>query len=404
MAASHSDRRFFGFLPEAALPGALLVATAIAAMIVVNSPLGGGYQSILASKVAIGPGEFSIDMKVSDWIKNALMAIFFFFVGLELKRELLEGQLSNAKAALLPMLAAAGGMAAPALLFLLFAGGAGFGRGWAIPAATDIAFALGVLSLLGNRVPASLKAFLLAVAVVDDLGAILIVAFFYTDTVHTTPLMIAAGITGLLFAINRLRVASIPVYLIIGVVLWIFMYQSGISATIAGVVVAAFVPLKAKDGTSPLHNAEHAFRPWVMFLVMPIFAFANAGVDLRGASAYFTHPITLGAAFGLALGKPVGILLMTWVGAKLVRATVPGTWIQIVGVGFIAGIGFTMSLFIGALAFTDPTLATPVRLGVYAGSIASAVVGLIILARTLPSSGAAPAVSTDETSHVMLGR
>ena len=216
--------------------------------------------------------------------------------------------------------------------------------------------------------------------------------------------MIAAAITSLLFAMNRLRIASIPLYLIVGIVLWVFMYQSGISATIAGVLVAAFVPLKAKDGTSPLHNAEHAFRPWVMFLVMPVFAFANAGVDLSGASAFFMHPITLGAAFGLALGKPVGILLMTWLGAMLLRAAAPGNWIQIAGVGCIAGIGFTMSLFIGALAFTDPSLATPVRLGVYAGSVISAIIGLIILSQSLPKLSSSKKDGGDETSHLMLGR
>ncbi len=404
MAASNSDRKYFGVLPEAALPGALLVVTAIVAMVVVNSPLGATYKAVLSSSFGIGPSGFSIDMKVSDWIKNALMAVFFFFVGLELKRELLEGQLSNVKAAVLPMLAAAGGMAMPALLFLAFASEGGFSRGWAIPAATDIAFALGVLSLLGNRVPAALKAFLLAVAVVDDLGAILIVAFFYTDTVHTTSLVIATAITALLFAMNRFRIASIPLYLAVGIVLWVFMYQSGISATIAGVLVAAFVPLRAKDGSSPLHDAEHAFRPWVMFLVMPVFAFANAGVDLRGASEYFTHPITLGAAFGLALGKPVGILLMTWIGATLLRASAPGNLVQITGVGCIAGIGFTMSLFIGVLAFTDPMLATPVRLGVYAGSVISAVIGLVILSLSLPKLNHPKADATDETTHLMLGR
>ena len=286
-------------------------------------------------------------MKVAYWIKNALMALFFFFVGLELKREMLEGQLSSRKAALLPVMAAAGGMAVPALLYLAFAGRAGFGQGWAIPAATDIAFALGVLSLLGNRVPPALKAFLLAVAVVDDLGAILIVAFFYTEQVFVDYLLIASGVTAVLLALNRLKIASIGVYILVGMVLWVVMYQSGISPTIAGVIVAACVPLRAKDGHSPLHEAEHTFRPWVLFGIMPVFAFANAGISLDGASQYLTHPITLGAAFGLAVGKPVGIAVMTYLGAKLMKASKPGNVTQIIGVGCIAGVGFTMSLCIG---------------------------------------------------------
>ena len=395
MAAPTSDQKFMGFLPQEAVPGALLVLMAVLAMVVVNSPWGTSYQSVLSTSFSIGPTGNGMEMKVSSWIKNALMALFFFFVGLELKREMLEGQLSNPAAAILPVLAAAGGMAVPAILFLLFAGGAGYGQGWAIPAATDIAFALGVLSLLGSRVPLALKAFLLAVAVVDDLGAILIVAFFYTEQFALQPLALAAGVTALLFVMNRFKIASLGLYILVGAVLWVFMHQSGVSATIAGVIVAACVPLKSKDGSSPLHAAEHAFQPWVLFGIMPIFAFANAGVNLQGAGQYLTHPITLGAAFGLALGKPVGIALVTTLGAMLMKAKPPGTLLQIVGVGCIAGVGFTMSLFVGALAFTDPALATPVRLGVYAGSIFSALLGLAILAYALPPAANARAAPID---------
>lgn len=386
MAASSTEAKFLGFLPQEAVPGALLVFVAALAMAVVNSPWGAAYQAALNTSFSIGPTGGGIEMKLAYWIKNALMALFFFFVGLELKREMLEGQLSNAKAALLPVLAAVGGMAAPALLYLAFASGAGFGAGWAIPAATDIAFALGVLSLLGNRVPPALKAFLLAVAVVDDLGAILIVAFFYTSEVFTSYLWMAAGVTALLLVMNRLKIASIGLYMLIGTVLWVVMYQSGISPTIGGVIVAACVPLKDKQGKSPLHAAEHSFRPWVLFGIMPVFAFANAGISLEGASAYLSHPITLGAAIGLALGKPLGIGLMTYLGAVLMKAKKPGNIQQIIGVGCIAGVGFTMSLFVGSLAFTDAALATPVRLGVYAGSIFSALLGLIILGSALPKS------------------
>lgn len=404
MAKSSPNAKFLGFLPHEAVPGALLVFVAALAMAVVNSPLGSAYQAVLYSPFSIGPTGGGLEMSVSSWIKNALMALFFFFVGLELKREMLEGQLSSLKAATLPVLAAAGGMAVPALVYLAFAEGAGFGRGWAIPAATDIAFALGVLSLLGNRVPAALKAFLLAVAVVDDLGAILIVAFFYTEEVFVNYLLLAAGVSAVLTVMNRLKIASIGLYLMVGAVLWVVMYKSGISPTIGGVIVAACVPLKCRNGTSPLHAAEHGFRPWVLFGIMPVFAFANAGISLAGASSYLTHPITLGAGLGLALGKPVGITLMTLLGAMLLKTAKPGTLTQIVGVGCIAGVGFTMSLFVGALAFTDAALATPVRLGVYAGSIFSALLGLAILSWALPKS-AAPKVSAadDQTRPFILG-
>lgn len=396
MTAASANQKRLGLLPQEAVPGALLVFIAALAMMVVNSPWGPAYQAVLSTSFSIGPTGGGIEMKVAYWIKNALMALFFFFVGLELKREMLEGQLSNPRAALLPVLAAAGGMAMPALLYLAFAGDAGFGQGWAIPAATDIAFALGVLSLLGNRVPAALKAFLLAVAVVDDLGAILIVAFFYTEQVFVNYLLMATGVAALLWLMNRLKVASIGLYMLVGMGLWAVMYQSGISPTIAGVIVAACMPLKAKDGHSPLHEAEHSFRPWVLFGIMPVFAFANAGISLEGAGHYLTHPITLGAAFGLAVGKPVGIAVMTYLGAMLMGASKPGNLTQIVGVGCIAGVGFTMSLFVGALAFDDPTLATPVRLGVYAGSIFSALMGLLILAYSLPKLASATATDAED--------
>ena len=403
MAASASTKKLWGFLPQEALPGALLVVIAALAMIVVNSPWGPAYQAALSTSFSVGPTGGGIEMKLAYWIKNALMALFFFFVGLELKREMLEGQLSNPKAALLPVLAAAGGMAAPALLYLAFAGAAGFGKGWAIPAATDIAFALGVLSLLGNRVPPALKAFLLAVAVVDDLGAILIVAFFYTEQVFADYLLLASGVAAVLMVMNRLKIASIGLYMLMGMVLWVLMYKSGISPTIGGVIVAACVPLKARDGHSPLHEAEHAFRPWVLFGIMPVFAFANAGISLEGASQYIAHPITMGAALGLALGKPLGIVVMTFLGAMLMKARRPGNLPQIIGVGSIAGVGFTMSLFVGALAFTDPALATPVRLGVYAGSIFSALSGLAILAYALPkATKVVPGDAVDQTRPFIL--
>jgi Na+:H+ antiporter, NhaA family len=402
LAMPTSEKKILGFLPQEAVPGAILVVMAIAAMLVVNSPAGPAYKAFLETPFSIGPTGGGIEMKIAYWIKNGLMAVFFFFVGLELKREVLEGQLSNPAAAILPVLAAAGGMAVPALFFVGLAGGAGYAHGWAIPAATDIAFALGVLSLLGNRVPPALKAFLLAVAVVDDLGAIVIVAFFYTDTIAIAPLVWAGAAIAVLLILNRLKVSSVGVYVLVGTVLWVFMQQSGVSPTLAGVVVAMCVPMIDSDGQSPLHEAEHDFRPWVLFGVMPVFAFANAGVPLAGAGNYLTHPITLGAAVGLALGKPIGITLMALAGAWLMKARLPGTVPQVLGVACIAGIGFTMSLFVGALAFKDPDLATPVRLGVYAGSIASAVLGLLILSRVLPASVPADLVAQDDEASRFL--
>jgi Na+:H+ antiporter, NhaA family len=386
MTSTISTKKILGFIPEEAMPGVLLVVSAMAAMVVVNSPFGSTYQAILDTSVTIGPTFGGIEMKLSYWIKNALMAIFFFFVGLELKRELIEGQLSNPSAAILPILGAAGGMAAPALIYLALAGPSGFGHGWAIPAATDIAFALGVLSLLGNRVPPALKAFLLAVAIVDDLGAIVIVAAFYTSELAMGPLINAAIVFAILIAMNRFRVRSVGLYILVGISLWVFMHQSGISATITGVLVAACIPIRDRHDKSPLHEAEHDLRPWVMFGIMPVFAFANAGIAFAGAGAYLTHPIALGAGFGLILGKPIGIVAMTLIAAKAMRAPMPGTLAQVLGVACIAGIGFTMSLFIGTLAFHDPLLATPVRLGVYIGSVVSAVLGLAVLARALPKA------------------
>ena len=400
MAASTSpDSKVLGFLPAAALPGAVLVLTAVAAMVVVNSPLGPLHHDLLKTVVSVGPVGGGIEMPLSGWIKNALMAVFFFFVGLELKRELLEGQLSNPKAAILPVAGAAGGMALPAIVYLAIAGPPGFSHGWAIPSATDIAFALGVLSLLGSRVPAALKAFLLAVAVVDDLGAILIVAFAYTETMHLDQLAWAGGVMAVLLAMNRLRLTRVGLYVLVGIVLWVFVQNSGINPTIAGVLIAACLPLKDKTGGSPLHRAESDLRPWVLYLIMPVFAFANAGLSLAGGAQAAAHPVALGSALGLLVGKPLGIVTMTVLAAMVMKAEKPCTGPQLLGVACLAGIGFTMSLFIGALAFDDPALQGPVRIGVYAGSVLSALIGLFILSRALPRT--IVGAEAEETSHFM---
>jgi NhaA family Na+:H+ antiporter len=247
---------------------------------------------------------------------------------------------------------------------------------------------------LGNRTPPALKAFLLAVAVVDDLGAIVIVAFFYTEQVALGALLAAALVFGVLVAFNRLGVRSVGLYVLVGVFLWVALYQAGISPTLAGVLVAACVPLSQQHGHSPLHEAEDDFRPWVLYGIMPVFAFANAGLVFDGLAAYVTHPVTLGAGLGLICGKPVGICVMTWLGVKLFKSPMPGTALQVFGVSCLAGIGFTMSLFIGALAFKDPALGVPMKLGVYAGSLISAILGLLILLRALP-----PALTPEEAAQ-----
>jgi NhaA family Na+:H+ antiporter len=377
---------FLKRVPADAWPGIALLLSAAAAMVIVNSAAGGAHQALLKQEGVIGIGNAAIAMPLSSWVKNALMAIFFFYAGLELKREMLEGALASPGRAALPFAAAVGGMALPAILYLSVAGLGEYKSGWAIPAATDIAFALGVLALLGPRVPAALKAFLLAVAVIDDLGAILIVAFVYTDAINTVALAWAGLFLAVLVAMNAARVKAIGPYVLGSLPLWVAMQESGINPTVAGVLAAATIPLRDRDGGSPLHDAEHGLRPYVLFGVMPLFALANAGAVLGdGLMEALAHPVAIGIALGLAAGKPLGILSMTLLFARVLRTPLPGTSVQLLGLALLAGIGFTMSLFIGALAFADPALAAPVRIGVYAGSLTAAVVGLAILAATLPA-------------------
>jgi NhaA family Na+:H+ antiporter len=391
-------------LPKDAIPGVVLVGCAIVALVIANSSLGPGYEYLLKTKGIVAFGAGSIEMPLAYWIKNALMAVFFFFAGMELKRELLEGQLANLRAAALPIAGALGGMAVPAAIYLGIAGTGEFVAGWAIPSATDIAFALGVLSLLGSRVPAPLKAFLLAVAVVDDLGAILIVAFVYTSGLQIEWLGWAAGWFALLVVLNRFKVRSLGAYALLSVPLWVSMQNSGVNPTIAGVLTAAVIPLRDKAGGSPLHDAEHLLRPWVLYGVMPVFAVSAAGVSFAaGIVDVLVHPVALGAGLGLALGKPVGITLATILAAMLLRTRSPGSVMQLVGLGLIAGIGFTMSLFIGALAFSDPALAAPVRVGVYGGSIAAAVLGLVILSLSLKHPGRAGKGRDRDETHPFIG-
>ncbi|QMW24299.1 Na+/H+ antiporter NhaA [Sandaracinobacteroides saxicola] len=385
-------------LPAEAIPGIVLLLSAAAAMVIANSPWAEGYAALLKTEAFVGFGAAAIRMTLAEWVKNALMAVFFLFAGLELKRELLEGALADRRAAALPFAAAVGGMAVPALIFVVVAG-APYAHGWAIPAATDIAFALGVLALLGSRVPAALKAFLLAVAIIDDLGAILIVAFAYSGALHWDWLTVAGGVFALMLGLNRMQSGRLGLYLLLALPLWVAVQNSGVNPTMAGVLTAVAIPLRDRDGGAPLHAAEHGLRAYVLFLVMPVFALASAGASLTGGfGAALGHPVALGIAAGLALGKPIGITLVTLLTARLIGAPLPGKPIHIIGLGAMAGIGFTMSLFIGKLAFADPALATPVKLGVYMGSLAAALAGLLILSRTLPRRSARRvAAEHDET-------
>jgi NhaA family Na+:H+ antiporter len=379
------------FLSSASAGGLILMGAAALALIVANSPLAVAYSSVLGTYVG--------GLSVLHWINDALMAVFFLLVGLEIKREVLDGQLSTWPRRILPGAAALGGMVGPALVYLAInQGQGGEPNGWAIPTATDIAFALGVLALLGSRVPVTLKIFLTALAIIDDLGAVLIIAAFYTSGVQPLALAAASGVTAVLILLNRGGVTKLSPYIGLGGVLWFFVLQSGLHATLAGVVLALTIPLRRRlaapdDPASPLHRLEHAIAPWVTFLIVPIFGFANAGVSLAGASiSTLAQPVPLGIALGLLLGKQLGIFAAAALVIRLGWAELPTqvTWRQLYGVSLICGIGFTMSLFIGLLAFPDDvSLQNSLKMGVLAGSLASGLVGWLILrvvGRRLPET------------------
>ena len=376
-----------------ATPGYILLGATALSFLLNNSFAGEGFRALLGASIDIRLGDFLAHTTVAKFIKDALMAVFFLYVGLELKRECIEGPFRNPREAALPALGALGGMLAPALIYLAIAAhlhpaaSGEFVRGWAIPTATDIAFAIGVLSLLGARVPSGLRLFLLALAIADDLGAILVIALFYSGDVAMVPLAIAAALSGALLAMNRAGVTRLWPYCAAGLALWIAMAGTGVSPTLAGVLTAIAVPMRRPGGGSPLVDAEHALKLPVQLGVMPIFALAVAGVAIegQGVAAALAHPVTMGIAFGLLLGKPLGIVALTWIGSKLLRRKMPGATAQLLGVALVAGIGFTMSLFVGALAFpAHPELAAPVRFGVLGGSLLSAATGLLLLNIVLP--------------------
>jgi NhaA family Na+:H+ antiporter len=372
-----------GTSTEIAASLALLGATVLA-LVLANSGLAGAYKAVLATEIRLGVGGWELADQVKGWIKNALMAVFFLYVGLEIKYEFREGSLSDPRRAALPFAGAAGGMAMPAAIYLLMVGGDPLlAAGWAIPSATDIAFAVGVVGLLGARVPATLKAFLLAVAVIDDIGAILIIALFYTADVHLWALGAAAATAGVLLAMNLAGVSRLGPYMLVGLVLWFFFMESGVSATLAGVLLAFFIPLRAGAGDeSPLHLLEAKLKPGVLFVIMPVFALANAGVPLGGLGLEaLSHPVTAGVALGLFIGKPVGILACLWLANRLGVAKLPegADWLGLLGIAWLAGIGFTMSLFIGVLAFESAGLLDEVRIGVLAGSTLAALGGVAVI-------------------------
>lgn len=379
------------FLDSEAAGGLILMAAAALALIVANSPLGEAYFSALHAY--LGP------LSVSHWINDGLMAVFFLLVGLEIKREMLDGQLSTWPRRVLPGIAAAGGMAAPALVYVAInRNNPAALSGWAIPTATDIAFALGVLSLLGSRVPGSLKIFLTALAIIDDLGAVLIIAVFYTSGLSLAYLGAAFAVIALLVVLNRMRVLALLPYILLGIVLWVLVLKSGVHATLAGVALALTIPLKISPGSghdldhSPLHRLEHGLHKVVAFFVIPIFGFANAGVSLAGLSAAaLAEPLTLGVAAGLVAGKLVGVFGSSALAIRLGFADLPvnAGWLHMVGISLLCGIGFTMSLFIGLLAFaSDAALQDAVKVGILAGSFIAALLGAAVLL-VAPAAGEA---------------
>jgi NhaA family Na+:H+ antiporter len=420
------------FLEIESASGVLLVVCTGVALVIANSPWAQAWESFWHTEIRLVVGSWTIEASLAHWVNDGLMTIFFFLVGLEIKRELVDGELRSLKRAALPIVAALGGMLVPAGIYLLLQGGKEGHRGWGIPMATDIAFAVGILTLLGNRVPAGLKIFLLALAIADDIGAIVIIALFYSGSIQTLALGVAALGLALVLAMNRLGVRSIAAYLIVGSGIWLAMYYSGIHPTISGVVLGLITPGRAwiakgslvtllldaidrldgqidrihihdrtrligdltstvRETLSPLERLEAALHPWVAFGVMPIFALANAGVVLRPAAA--GHGVATAVAAGLVLGKPIGIVLFSWLAVRSGAAQLPAgvTWRAMLGAGCLGGIGFTMSLFIAGLAL-EGTLLDAGKIGTLAGSILSAVFGLTTLVAFLPSARAtAPA-------------
>ncbi len=396
-------RKIKAFFEFEAAGGIVLALAAIAAMIIANTPLNIWYESFIHAPVSIQIGAFGIAKDAHHWINDGLMAIFFFLVGLELKREVLIGELSNIKQIILPAGAALGGMIFPAIVYLIVnINHPEYWRGWAIPAATDIAFALGILSLLGSRVPNSLKVFLVSIAIFDDIGAILIIALFYTNELSLSSIALAGLCLPFLYLLNRRNVTNITPYLLIGLVMWVFVLKSGIHATLAGVVLALFIPMfdKTDPEHSPLEELEHSLQDMVSFAILPLFAFANSGISLKGAGlADVFHSVPLGIAAGLFIGKQLGVMIACWLIFKSGVSKMPNgmNFQQIYGAALLCGVGFTMSLFIGGLAFEGGDYVFDERLGIIMGSIVSGIAGYIMLKVTLKDE--INTTSVDLTHH-----
>ena len=382
---NYISKPFKWFFKLEAASGILLLISAILALIVSNSDLASLYFETLNKYLFIGINNFGLKLSVLHWINDALMAIFFFFVTLEIKREFLQGELSSLKQAMLPIIGAVGGMVVPALIYIIINFKTSVTlNGWAIPSATDIAFSIGILSLLGSRVPISLKVFLTALAIIDDLGAILIIAFFYSGDLSVKYLLLMILTFILLLVLNRLSIKKFFPYLILGIFLWFFTHESGIHATIAGVLLASLIPHRKKEHDfSLLIKLEHAISPYVAYFIMPLFAFANAGVSLEGLTfSSLLLPVPLGILLGLFVGKQVGVFLFSYVSIKTGLASLPNNsnWLSFYAVGILTGIGFTMSLFVGNLAFVqNMEYIDGVKIGVLSGSLLSTVFGYFLL-------------------------
>lgn len=390
---NHKNSSIAKFFQQESAGGILIVSAAFLAILLANSPFYSLYKMLIDTPVSIKIGALEIAKPLLLWVNDGLMAIFFFLIGLELKREILEGELSNIRKIVLPGLGAVGGMVGPAAIYIILNIDDPIAlKGWAIPAATDIAFALGLLSLLGSKVPASLKAFLTSLAIFDDIGAILIIAFFYTSKISFIALIIAAVCILILFLFNKGSVVNKSLYIAVGVVMWVAMLKSGVHATLAGIILAMFIPMYSPvdPGRSPLKSMEHDLHPAVTFFILPTFAFCNAGINIEGLGMeQFLHQIPLGIALGLFIGKQLGVFSFCWMGIKLRFAELPKeiSWASLYGTGMLCGIGFTMSLFIASLAFeeTGVNLMFDERLGIILGSLASGILGYSILRMSLGS-------------------
>ena len=376
--------------------GLVLMAAAVLALIAANSPLAAYYDLFIDTPVEVRIGRLEIAKPLLLWVNDGLMAVFFFLVGLEVKRELLEGELSRPSNVLLPALGAVGGIVAPVGLYVLFNYGDPVGmNGWAIPAATDIAFALGILMILGKRVPVSLKVFLVSLAIFDDLGAIVIIAIFYSSNLSMNALIVASGCLLILSYLNWRHVSTVPTYILVGIIMWVAVLKSGVHATLAGVALAMFIPMRSKEepDRSPLRELEHDLHTVVAFGVLPLFAFVNAGISFAGMSVEdLLHPVSMGIAAGLFAGKQIGVFLLCLIAVKAGIARLPdgASWGSLYGAAILSGVGFTMSLFIYTLAFENLPANTvfdfDARLGILLGSLASGVVGYFVLDRTLPKA------------------